>query len=282
MVGALDMEAALSRHRELERGDLDQDACPGTLAHRSAPAQIDHLAHLARVAVLGELTGAIAHELNQPLTAILVNAQTLEELLARHEPDLGEALEIVRDLIEDDKRASGLIRKLRALLKRDTSPMQPLDVNEAITDVIDLERSDLVGRNIAVSLSLTPKLPAVLADRIQIHQVLLNLLMNACDAMADVNVDERVIRISTTVPSSAPDHVRIGVSDRGPGVAKGQLQQMFEPFFTTKQQGLGLGLSISRSMVLAHGGKLWADNNLDCGLTVYLTLPIAADASTND
>lgn len=235
--------------------------------------QREQLSHLSRVAMLGELSGALAHELSQPLTAILANAQAARRRLLQglvDEVSVGEVQEIVGDIITENKRAAQVIRRLRALFARGTSDAAPVDINECVLDVLALAHSDLVARNITAEVRLAPNLPDVWADRIQLQQVLLNLILNACDAMRDNSPGERYLRISTRLTED--DEIGIEVCDRGTGL--GNLERIFEPFYTTKDHGLGLGLAICQTIVGAHRGRLWASNNSDRGATLHIALPL--------
>jgi nitrogen-specific signal transduction histidine kinase len=241
-------------------------------AELAARLHQQELAHLTRVAMLGELSGALAHELNQPLTAILSNAQAGQRLLAREPVDLAEVRDILHDIAEDDRRAGEVIKRLRAMLKKDEVKSLPLDLNELVEEVIDFSHSDLITRNVALTVELAPALPPVLGDRVQLQQVLLNLVLNACEAMKAKPTWER--RLTMATAPDADDGVRVSVVDRGTGIPADELERVFEPFFTTKEHGLGLGLSICRSIVAAHGGRLWAGNNENGGATFHLTLPL--------
>ena len=229
------------------------------------------LAHLTRVATLGELSGAMAHELSQPLTAILSNAQAAQRLIARPSPDLQEISEILGDIAEDDRRAGEVIQRLRAMLRKDEPELVPLDLNEVIREVLLLERSDLIARRVVVVPELALDLPQVRGDRVQLQQVVLNLVLNACEAMSATPVGSRRLVLVTTRDQGGS---QLDVVDRGAGIPADALERVFEPFFTTKKQGLGLGLSICRSIVEAHGGRLWASNNEESGATFHLALPV--------
>jgi len=229
------------------------------------------LTHLTRVATLGELSGALAHELNQPLTSILSNAQAGLRLLAQEQVDLDEIRAILRDIADEDRRAGDVIRRLRALLRRGETPRQPLDVNEVTSEVLRLARSELISHGVTAAVQLTPGLPKVRADRIAVQQVLLNLIVNACDAMRLEEPPQRRLRVATAVDGEGA--VRIAIVDRGAGLPADRVERLFEPFFTTKEHGLGLGLVICRSIVAAHGGNLGAAPNPDRGATFWFTLP---------
>ena len=227
--------------------------------------------HLTRVAILGELSGAVAHELNQPLTAILSNAQAAQRLLTRDPLDLAMVEEILGDIVTDDLRAGEVITRLRALLKKGEASLQPLDLNDVATEVMALARSELIDRHVTVSDQLAPGLPSVLGDRVQLQQVMLNLLLNACEAMGTRTFAERTLTLSTALDGDG--FLLASIADRGSGIPPDAADRLFEPFFTTKPHGLGLGLSICRSIIAAHGGRLWADNNADGGATFTLALP---------
>lgn len=240
-------------------------------ADMEAEQRRKEVTHLTRVTILGELSGALAHELNQPLTAILSNTQAAQRLLARVPPNLRMVGEILDDIVTDDLRAGEVITRLRALLKKGETSFQPLDLNEVTTDVLTLARSELVERRVTVDTRLAPGLPGVRGDRVQLQQVMLNLLLNACEAMSGTAPADRILTVSTAL--SDDGLLLISIADRGSGVGPDAADRLFEPFFTTKPQGLGLGLSICRSIIDAHGGRLWADNNADRGATFTFALP---------
>ena len=240
---------------------------------READEQRRQMTHLTRVASLGQLSGALAHELNQPLTAILSNAQAAQRYLAHESVDLNELREILADIVSDDKRAAEVIKRLRALLQRGETQLRPVDINEVVQEALTLANSDVVLRNVSVSTSLAADLPSVRGDRVQLQQVLLNLIVNACDAMNLNEAAERELTVATALDHAGD--VRVAICDRGHGIVEGRLDQVFEPFYTTKVDGLGFGLSISRSIIAAHAGSLWAENNSDRGATFHFSLPSA-------
>ncbi len=234
----------------------------------------DELAHLSRVAMLGELSGSLAHELNQPLAAILSNAQAAQRFLAQTPPRTEQIPEILSDIVKSDHRARAVIQRLRSMLRKEPAQHHSLDLNELVEESLRLMRSDLLNRNVVVDTELTPTLPAVTGDRNQLQQVLLNLMINACDAMEAGQTDRR-LRLCTR--RSTQGGVEFSVADRGIGIPPADLEFIFNPFVTTKAQGLGLGLTICRSIVEAHGGRLWATNNADRGATLHCQLPEMRD-----
>jgi two-component system, LuxR family, sensor kinase FixL len=229
------------------------------------------LAHLTRISTMGELAGSLAHELNQPLTAILSNVQAAQRFMAAEPIDVAEVREILNDIVQDDYRASEVIRRIRSVVKKGDMELAPLDLATVIRDVMFLLHSDAIMRETSVILEVCDGLPTVYADKVQLQQVTLNLLLNAFDAMSRVLPSERVVSIALT--REGGDMVRIAVRDSGQGLTIGKLDTIFKPFYTSKPHGLGLGLSISRSIVEHHGGRLWAENNIDRGATFYVTLP---------
>jgi PAS domain S-box-containing protein len=243
---------------------------------RRVRAELDEqqrqLAHLGRAAVLGELSGALAHELNQPLSAILANAAAAQRSLAQMEPSPTADLiqEILEDIVHDDHRAAAVIARLRSLLKKGELRVQRLDLNEVVTDVLELVHSDLIERRVLVESRLAAGLPVVVGDRVQAQQVLLNLILNACDAMSDNVQGDRVLRIVTEM---CDGNARLSIVDRGRGIPEATMDRIFEPFVTSKEDGLGLGLAICRSIMRAHGGRLWATNNLADGATFCVEFP---------
>jgi PAS domain S-box-containing protein len=248
-----------------KRAELEADA------HRS------ELAHLSRVAMLGELSGALAHELSQPLAAVLSNAQAARHLLDRHPLDLEELRAAIEDIIRNDRRAGAVIDRLRALLRKGGSVRaQPVDVSDVAREALSLAYGELMSRRVNVTSTLPQGIPPVLGDRVQLEQVVLNLVLNACDAMNGTHVRERQLTLSTAAGDGV---VQLVVSDRGPGIPDGQLERVFEPFVTLRDQGLGLGLAISRSIITAHGGSIQAENNAGGGATFRCLLPVARAAS---
>jgi PAS domain S-box-containing protein len=228
------------------------------------------LARVARMTMLGEIAASLAHELNQPLAAILNNAQAAERLIETERATMDDAGEIFGDIASDCRRAGQVIWRLRELLSRDAPARQPLAINQLVHDVEPLIRSELLTRHTAWSADLADDLPEVRADRIQILQVLLNLVLNAMDAMNDVPADRRRLSVRTSLADGA---VKVSVRDAGEGVAPEHAEKLFEPFFTTKPSGLGMGLRICSSIVTAHGGRIWADSPADGGAAFHFTIP---------
>ena len=233
-----------------------------------------NLVHMSRVSTMGELAASLAHELNQPLTAILSNTQAAQRFLAANPTDLEEVREILKDIVQDNSRAGEVIHRMRALVKKGELDIMPLDLAALIRDVVLLVRSDATLHNIHVSLEVDTHLPPVRGDKVQLQQVTLNLLLNAFDAMHDCPPDKREIHVRAARDGGRM--VEITVADHGAGLTIDKLEKIFQPFYTTKHDGLGLGLSISRSIIEAHGGRLWADNNPDRGATFYFTLPVSS------
>jgi two-component system sensor kinase FixL len=231
------------------------------------------LAHVARISTMGELAASLAHELNQPLTAILSNAQAALRFLGNKPADLEEVREILEDIVKDNSRAGEVIRRMRALVKKEELEFASLDMAILIRDVIMLVHSDAILQNVRIALELDDNLPLVRGDRVQLQQVVLNLLLNAFDAMKDCPASEREVRLQ--LRGNGMGLIQAAVCDRGTGMSSDKLDQIFLPFYTTKGDGLGMGLSICRSIVQAHGGNLWAENNPDRGATFFFTVPIA-------
>lgn len=260
------------RNRWVRSRGVSMDITERKRTEADAVRHRNELARLSRVASLGVLSGSIAHELNQPLGIILTNAQAAQRLLRRGPPDLAELQAILDDIIGEDRRAGEVIRRLRALLQRGEIAHQFVDLEECIEEVLRLMRSDLMARHILVKPVFARNLPCIQGDRIQLQQIFLNLLVNACDAIDTSPTAGREITVATT---STPDDVQVAVHDRGPGLPS-EPESLFEPFHTTKPHGLGMGLAICRMLVAAHGGRIWAESNPDGGATFHVTLPVRA------
>lgn len=233
------------------------------------------LAHLARVSLLGELSSALAHELKQPLTSILSNAEAAQYLLEGSELDLQEFRKILHDIVRDDKRAGDVITRMRGLLIRGETDLQRVEIDQLVAGVLSLQHSNLVARNIRLITAIRQPLPAVLADPIELEQVLMNLVMNACEAMVSIPAHERAIEVAAEVLEDSRE-IHMSVMDEGRGIAPDQLKRVFDPFFSTKQGGLGVGLAICRSIIAAHGGRIWAGaaSGRFKGAAFHFTIPI--------
>jgi two-component system sensor kinase FixL len=232
------------------------------------------LGHFARVATMGELAASLAHQLNQPLTGILSNAQAAHRYLDTSAPDMTEIRAIVTDIIEDNRRASSVIRRMRDLMTKSGGPSVTLDINSLIRDVTALLTSDSIIRNVSVKFELAPGAPLVRADRVDLQQVLLNLLVNALEAVANRPVPERKVTVRSTLTDG---HIVIAVEDSGPGLAEGADDRVFEAFYTTKPSGMGMGLAIARSLVESHGGRIWAEPKHDTGAIFLVKFPAAQE-----
>jgi C4-dicarboxylate-specific signal transduction histidine kinase len=240
-------------------------------AEVEALQQRTELAHLSRVTMLGELSGSLAHELNQPLTAILSNAQAAQRFLEHEDVNLNELRDILGDIVNQDKRAGEVIHRLRLLLKKGKVEYQPLDVNDVVREVLKLVRNDLLNQRVTGQMELAPDLPAISGDRVQLQQVVLNLVMNGCDAIASGPAGDAKLIIRTGLING--EGIQVSVADHGVGLATDKLEKVFEPFFSSKPNGMGLGLSVCRTIITAHGGKLWAANNAERGATFHFTIP---------
>jgi len=240
-------------------------------AEAEARQQWEQLAHVTRIGIMGELTASLAHEINQPLTAIQSNAEAAQRFLSRPEPDIDEVRQILEDIIRDDTRASDIIRKIRALLKREAAAFAVLDLNDLIQDVLSLLRADSLLRELVIDAEVFPTLPPVLGDRIQLQQVIINLILNGAAAMKNTPPDQRKLIIKTAVQEEGI--LKVSLVDFGTGIDESAMAHLFEPFYTTKSEGLGMGLAISRTIIRAHGGTLEASNNPEGGATFAFTLP---------
>jgi PAS domain S-box-containing protein len=238
------------------------------------------LTHMARVTSLGALTASIAHEVNQPLSGIITNASTCLRMLAADPPNVAGALETARRTVRDGNRAADIIKRLRALFAKRDAPSEPVDLNEAAREVIALSWSDLQRNRVIVRSELADGLPPVTGDRVQLQQVILNLLLNAADAMKSIEDRPRQVTISTE-PENA-DGVRLTVQDVGVGLDPEAAARLFDAFYTTKSEGMGIGLSVSRTIVENHGGRLWAEPNDGPGATFAFSIPRGSEGAASD
>jgi two-component system, LuxR family, sensor kinase FixL len=241
--------------------------------HAEAEARRYHeeLAHLSRVEILGEMAGSLAHELNQPLTAIMNNASAGRRFIAKGLADMPKLDGLLHSIVADVRRAGEIIRGIRSMVRKSAGARGPVDLNTVVADVVTMVHADAVGRNCMVVTELQPKLPLVNADRVQLQQVLMNIIVNAFDAMCHIPVPERRAIIRTE--SESGGGVRASVRDFGPGLPTENPQRIFDRFFSTKRDGLGMGLAIARSIVSSHGGELVAENAEGGGAFVYFSLP---------
>jgi signal transduction histidine kinase len=242
--------------------------------HRSATEAKElrrELSHIDRVTLLSQFTTSLAHELGQPLGAILRNADAAELFLKSTSPDLDEVKAIVSDIRRDGERAGNVIERLRALLRRRGIEMQPLDWSAVVEEVAGIVQSDANARGVALEIEPNGGLPAVHGDRVHLQQVLLNLVVNAMDAVDEARSGERRVTVRTRLVGDG--RIECAVSDTGPGIAPEKLDGIFDPFVTTKTAGMGMGLPISRTIIEAHGGRIWAQNNPGRGATFRFTIP---------
>ena len=244
------------------------------LAEVQSRQRMAELAHVNRFSTAGELTASIAHEINQPLSSILTNAETAQAILKSPNPDVVELNEIVDDILKDDRRASEVIRRMRSLLKKAPFELNNLDLNDVARETAEFLFSLAVARKVELLSVITPDALPILGDRIQLQQVILNLVANGIDAMRDTPSENRTITIRT---SRAERFAELSVSDRGPGIPEDKFKGIFEPFYTSKAEGMGMGLSIARTIIEAHHGLIWTKNRDHGGATFRIKLPLSND-----
>ena len=241
------------------------------LAEVQSRQRMAELARVMRFSTAGELTASIAHEINQPLGSILTNAETADAILQSSTPDIAELKEIVKDILRDDRRASEVIRRMRSLLKKAPFELKSLDLNEVARETVEFLAT--LPRKVELVSVITPDALPILGDRIQLQQVVLNLVVNGIDAMRGTPSENRIISIRT---SRVENFAELSVSDRGHGIPEDKLKKVFEPFFTSKAEGMGMGLSIARTIVEAHNGRIWAENQIGGGAVFRVSLPLAS------
>jgi len=267
--------ATRDQNNELEYIAAVQDITPRRRSQEALDKARSELAHVARVMSLGALTASIAHEVNQPLSGIITNASTCVKMLDADPPNVDGARETAKRTIRDGRRAGDVITRLRALFSRKEATTELVDLNEATREVIALSRAELERNRVVTRTELADKLPLVPGDRVQLQQVIINLLRNGSDAMSDVDDRPRELLFRTEVYEN--DSVRLSVQDAGTGFDPQTLDQLFRSFYTTKADGMGIGLSVSRSIIENHRGRLWATANNGPGVTFSFTIPCAAD-----
>lgn len=258
----------------------NRDVTERYLAEAEIVRQREELAHIGRVNALGELVASLAHEINQPLTATLNNAETALLMLSRPESDRDELREILQDIAADGNRARDIMTRLRAMVQRDSTPFETLNMAVVVEEALRLLHGALVIGNVRIETQLEAGLPFVSGDRVQLLQVLINLINNALQALVSVPAERRTVIVRTSC--HAPDTVETTVSDTGPGIDPTNIDRILEPFFTTRQEGLGMGLAICRSIVTAHSGRLWAVNNPEGGATFGFCLPVTKETKKKE
>jgi signal transduction histidine kinase len=241
------------------------------LAEVQSRQRMAELAHVNRFSTAGELTASIAHEINQSLGAILTNAETADAILNSPSPDIAELKDIVKDILQDDRRAGEVIRRMRSLLKKAPFEVKNIDLNDLVRETVEFLSALAIARKFELVSRITQNALPILGDRIQLQQVILNLVVNGIDAMKDTPSENRIISIRT---SRVEKFVELSVSDRGPGIPDDKLKEVFEPFYTSKSGGMGMGLSIARTIVEAHHGLIWAKNRNHGGASFRITLPL--------
>jgi C4-dicarboxylate-specific signal transduction histidine kinase len=265
------------RTRELTRAneELKLEIAERNRAEEALRQSQADLAQVNRVTTMGELTASLAHEVNQPIAAAVTDASTCLRWLTRDEPDVTEAREAASRMVKDASRAAEIISRIRALFKKSSPQRELVDINQIIREMVDLMRSEATRYSISVRLELAEGLPQFVGDRVQLQQVLMNLVVNSIDAMKGV---EGTRELAIKSQRADDDQLQVSISDTGVGLPPQQADQIFNAFFTTKAHGTGMGLRISRTIVESHGGRLWASGNSPRGASFYFTLPITADA----
>ena len=281
--GQLKYVHVLSRPRHNKDGECEYlgaltDVTAAVLAEQALHRSQVQLAHATRVTMLGELAASIAHEVNQPLAAISTNGEACLRWLNRPQPELDEARATVTSILESSARATGVIKRIRALARRSDPTYAALDLNAVVEESIDMVRRELNNHHVALMPGLTPDLPPVNGDRVQLQQVLINLLMNAIQAMAVCRPGQAVLTVQTQRNTDGDRALQVSVSDSGPGIPTSAVPRLFEAFYSTKEDGMGMGLPICRSIIETHGGRIWvkqaAPDSPVAGATILFTLPV--------
>ncbi len=245
----------------------------------SNPSTGADLTHTARLTLAGEISASIIHEVIQPLSSILVNIEAIELRLANENGDVASTQEIIRDLKRDQQRASEIARRLRRFLSNRELQLENMDMNELIAKVMELVRTDFKKRNVIASTTLEPGLPRVIADPMHLQQVLLTLLINGMEAMEGTPVESRQLHVNTRCIDKR--RIEVVVTDNGPKMSQDQFKRAFEPFFTTKEAGMGLGLSVASSIVVAHHGAIWVERRAAGGASFHFTIPVVRQGQKN-
>jgi C4-dicarboxylate-specific signal transduction histidine kinase len=259
------LDAERQRLRERKQAEEARKQTEEALSRAQA-----ELALATRVTTMGELAASLAHEINQPIAAVITDSNTCLRWLSRDPPDVEEACQAAARSVKDATRAGDIIKRIRSMFKKGAAQREPVDINEIIGEMIVLLRNEAARYAVAIRTNLAADLPQVMADRVQLQQVFMNLMLNGIEAMKEVNTASELTIKSEQAENS---HLVISVSDTGVGLAPEQSEQIFKAFFTTKPDGTGMGLPISRSIIESHGGRLWATANSGRGATFHLTLP---------
>jgi C4-dicarboxylate-specific signal transduction histidine kinase len=242
-------------------------------AEQTLRQQREELSQVQRLATVGEFAASIAHEIHQPLTAILNNARAAQHFLSSDaSAAIAEVRDALQDIIDDIRRAADVIHQLRSFLKKESGHYTIVDINTVIQKVITILHSQLIDKKIHVTQDLSPDIPHIKCNRIELQQVLLNLILNARDSLINVELQRRHVLIQTSM--DGPESVIVAVQDSGTGLDTSEIDRVFESYYTTKPNGLGMGLSLSKSIIVGHGGRIWAANNAEDGATFYFTLPV--------